>query len=218
MSLLQNHINYQKRIQGLGSNGTKKKVWKCPAGHLLQPLKGSTGSCDGCKGRVVNGEHVMECRSCNWYLCERCHPQEREPRSWLWGSVSSMAEKMAQEFTDLKEVAEIAETKGPLAACAAPPVRKGDETEIRVCQEEEEEGSGGCQAAVASPITPVAAPITPAGTAPHAIPLEQVEQATPPKVEAPKEVVDLLGLDFDPKVKTSAPADTADALIPLDLL
>lgn len=160
----------------------------------------------------------MECRSCNWYLCERCHPQEREPRTWLWGTVSTMAEKMAQEFTDLKEVAEIAETKGPLAACAAPPMRKGDETEIRVCQEEEEDGRSG-QVAVAAPVTPLAAPIAPAGTVPHAGPLEQVEQATPPKVEAPKNVVvDLLGLDFDPKGKTSAPAEAIDALIPLDLL
>jgi len=213
MSLLQNQ-HLQNRIQGLGSNGAKKKVWKCPAGHLLQPAKASEGSCDGCKSRVANREHVMECLSCNWYLCQRCHPQEREPQSWLWGSVSNISEKLAQEFNDLKEVAEIAETKGPLAACAAPPVQRGgpqDDTEIRVVQEEETHAD--CQ-------TAIAAPITPAGSAPHANGLAQSKESTPPKVDAPKEElgVDLLGLDFDPKVKASAPAGTDDVVEPLDLL
>merc|ERR1719203_1267348 len=100
MSLLQN------RIQGLGSNGSKAKCWKCPAGHLLQPFKASPGSCDGCKARVHSGDFVMDCRSCNWYLCQRCHPQEREKRSWLWGSVSFFADKASQELKDLKEVAD----------------------------------------------------------------------------------------------------------------
>merc|ERR550525_1343918 len=143
----------------------------------------------------------MQCRSCNWYLCERCHPQDRQPRSWLWSSVSSISEKLAQEFTDLQEVAEIAETKGPLAACAAPPVRRGDDSEITV-----EVERGGCQ-----PAAP--APVTPAGTAPRGNDAAEVEQATPPKVDAPKEElgVDLLGLDFDPKIATSTPANAADA-------
>jgi len=57
----------------------------------------------------------MVCRQCNWYLCERCHPQERHKKGWL----STMADKAAQEFTDLKDLADEVETHGPLAACAA---------------------------------------------------------------------------------------------------
>jgi len=80
-------------------------------------------------------------------------------------------------------------------------------------KEEEEERSGGCQAAIA-------APITPAATAPRAIDQAQAEQPTPPKVDAPKVElgVDLLGLDFDPKMQISAPADTVNAVDQLDLL
>merc|ERR1719221_1614501 len=77
----------------------------------------------------------MECKTCNWYLCEHCHPQEKEPRSWLWSSVSFLAEKASQELQDLQEVAENAETMGPLAACAAPPVLRGEDAEIQIGEE-----------------------------------------------------------------------------------
>lgn len=178
MSLLQN------RIQGLGSDGAKKKVWKCPSGHLLQPAKASAGSCDGCKVRISSGDHVMECRTCNWYLCTGCHPQEKEPRSWLWSSISFVADKAAQELQDLKEVSELAETMGPLAACAAPPVSKDTEEYF---------GDVG----VPTP-TAANAPCTPVG---GSVPVAaEANEATPPKTEAPKAqepMIDLLGLDSE---------------------
>merc|ERR1719476_20046 len=105
--------------------------------------------------------------------------QEPQPRSWLWGSISAIAQKAAEEFNDLKEVADNLETMGPLAACTAPPVPKRssgpeDDGEIRVV--EEERGSG-CQASAHVPITPAA-------TSQQTISMAQVEQSTPPKVDA----------------------------------
>merc|ERR1719203_117042 len=196
MSLLQN------RMQGLGSDGSKPKVWKCPDGHLLEPFKAPAGTCDGCKARVKSGDCVMDCRKCNWYLCQRCHPQDTKPRSWIWGSVSFFADKASQEMQDLKEVADNLETMGPLAACTAPRVGKGpgDDGEIRVVEEPAEvQGTGS------GPCTPVAT-----AQPQNASTKEEVRgQSTPPKTGAPKEepMVDLLDLEFEPKVeKAPAPA------------
>mmetsp|Transcript_145591 Transcript_145591/g.405741 ORF Transcript_145591/g.405741 Transcript_145591/m.405741 type:complete len:277 (+) Transcript_145591:84-914(+) len=78
------------RILGFGSDGSVAKVWRCPGGHLLQPWTAMAGTCDRCCRPVEAGEHVMDCRQCNWYLCEDCHPQEHEQGDGtLWGSVSS---------------------------------------------------------------------------------------------------------------------------------
>lgn len=45
----------------------------CPKGHILGPYSvPDAGGCDGCGTRVERGEHVMDCRSCNWYLCDNC--------------------------------------------------------------------------------------------------------------------------------------------------
>merc|ERR1711920_363203 len=136
----------------------------------------------------------------------------REPRSLLWGSVSLLADKALQELSDLKDVAEVIEKKGPLAACAAPPLKKkgsGDDGEITV-----EEGSS---------ISPTAPPITPVGTAPRVeASAESAEQSTPPKTEAPKSDigVDLLGLDSEPRnEKLLASVDVGiEGVKPLDLL
>merc|ERR1719469_1149383 len=96
----------------------------------------------------------MDCRRCNWYLCTKCHPQEREPRHWLWGSVSLLALKASEELQELKEVADQLETMGPLASCTAPPVKGGGDDEISV------EVEPARQAAV-----PASLPCTPVGLA-----------------------------------------------------
>jgi len=46
----------------------------CPSGHALQPMAAEAGSCDGCKKPVHAGQQVMDCRQCNWYLCQACRP------------------------------------------------------------------------------------------------------------------------------------------------
>merc|ERR1719422_2801115 len=129
----------------------------------------------------------MECRDCNWYLCQQCHPQERS-RSWLWGSVSLLADKASQELHDLKDVADIIETRGPLAACTAPRVKKqgtDDDGEIQIG------GNDDMKSAV---------PCTPVGVEKPAIYMSAAGgQQTPPKGDAPKEDrgVGLLGLDLE---------------------
>jgi hypothetical protein len=49
---------------------------RCPKGHALKYFAAKSGSCDGCRRRVVSGEYVLDCRSCNWYLCDACCSQE----------------------------------------------------------------------------------------------------------------------------------------------
>mmetsp|Transcript_44597 Transcript_44597/g.80196 ORF Transcript_44597/g.80196 Transcript_44597/m.80196 type:complete len:318 (-) Transcript_44597:123-1076(-) len=52
---------------------------KCPRGHLLQlyvePRPGG-GFCDGCWTRQPVETTVMDCRACNYYLCNQCLPIE----------------------------------------------------------------------------------------------------------------------------------------------
>mmetsp|Transcript_46520 Transcript_46520/g.99595 ORF Transcript_46520/g.99595 Transcript_46520/m.99595 type:complete len:231 (-) Transcript_46520:118-810(-) len=90
------------RIQGFGSDGAKVKRWQCPQGHLLQPWEAKSGRCDGCKRKVQRGESVMDCRCCNWYLCQDCHPQETAKKAdmqeWLWSSINFIS----QEFAEIK--------------------------------------------------------------------------------------------------------------------
>merc|ERR1719469_1104051 len=123
----------------------------------------------------------MDCRRCNWYLCTKCHPQERDPRHWLWGSVSLLALKASEELQDLKEVADNLETMGPLAACTAPPVDRRGDDEIRLDEPPDH---------AAAPTSP---PCTPVGNAPVATP----EPSTPPKTAPQEQTIDLLGLDID---------------------
>lgn len=94
----------QSRIQGFGSDGATKKIWQCPAGHMLQPSKAKPGKCDGCKKRVPKDDCVMDCRQCNWYLCQECHPQEKqEEEDWFWGSLSYIVQQAQQEVNEVAE-------------------------------------------------------------------------------------------------------------------
>jgi len=92
----------QSRIQGFGSDGSKQMTWRCPKNHLLQPWKANPGRCDGCNARVEHGDSVMDCRQCNWYLCDECHPQQKEKSDdWFWGSMSYLVEQATQEVTEV---------------------------------------------------------------------------------------------------------------------
>jgi len=57
--------------QGLPT--TASEAQQCPGGHPLQPWAAAAGCCDGCNRPVHRGQMVMDCRSCNWYLCSMCH-------------------------------------------------------------------------------------------------------------------------------------------------
>jgi len=49
----------------------------CPAGHGLKAwVSNAIGDCDGCGKEVPVGTEVMDCRRCNWFLCEDCLPSE----------------------------------------------------------------------------------------------------------------------------------------------
>mmetsp|Transcript_18403 Transcript_18403/g.35486 ORF Transcript_18403/g.35486 Transcript_18403/m.35486 type:complete len:540 (-) Transcript_18403:61-1680(-) len=44
----------------------------CRAGHAMQPWRAEAGTCDGCGDRIKDGQVVMDCRPCDWYLCGAC--------------------------------------------------------------------------------------------------------------------------------------------------
>jgi len=46
----------------------------CLRGHPLRPCAALAGSCNGCRKLVLDGEQVMDCRACNFYLCGMCLP------------------------------------------------------------------------------------------------------------------------------------------------
>jgi len=93
----------------------KRSFGKCPKGHALQSLPAKKGHCDGC-GRVVRcGDMVMDCRTCNWYLCSSCHPKGGQ--STLWDTISSYLELASLEVSGLaNEVAQLV----PTMACTSP--------------------------------------------------------------------------------------------------
>ena len=46
----------------------------CPQGHsLVDYVESDEGECDGCESAINSGDHVMDCRQCNWKLCRHCH-------------------------------------------------------------------------------------------------------------------------------------------------
>jgi len=55
---------------------TPRGIQRCPHGHELQKWASREGSCDCCRRHVKSGEHVMDCRRCNWYLCQSCCPPD----------------------------------------------------------------------------------------------------------------------------------------------
>jgi len=58
---------------------------QCPSGHPLAHWQAEAGSCDGCRRVIRDGDLVMDCRPCNYYLCSECY----NGRSSLWTSLAS---------------------------------------------------------------------------------------------------------------------------------
>jgi hypothetical protein len=72
-----------------------KAVEQCPRGHDLKPWAAiGPGTCDGCNKAVQDGEHVLDCRSCNWYLCTLCSVGSKRRA----GSLPEVAEKLLAPF------------------------------------------------------------------------------------------------------------------------
>lgn len=97
---------------------SKPKV--CPAGHTLKRLNIGyvPGSCDGCKVRMKPKAWVMDCRECNYYLCQWCIPLEGQegPSSIL----TCLTNKAAQEIEDLRATTSAScLVLAPLATCGA---------------------------------------------------------------------------------------------------
>lgn len=51
---------------------THVQIRTCPSSHSLVQYTAIGGSCDVCNRIVFVGQQVMDCRECNWYMCERC--------------------------------------------------------------------------------------------------------------------------------------------------
>mmetsp|Transcript_10058 Transcript_10058/g.22217 ORF Transcript_10058/g.22217 Transcript_10058/m.22217 type:complete len:586 (-) Transcript_10058:25-1782(-) len=87
----------KSRIQGFGSDGTVTtgpKITECPRGHPLKQWSARQGWCDQCGKKVHQGEEVMDCRICNWYLCTKCRPLDPQDQSGFWGSLSGMVDQV----------------------------------------------------------------------------------------------------------------------------
>mmetsp|Transcript_77513 Transcript_77513/g.171671 ORF Transcript_77513/g.171671 Transcript_77513/m.171671 type:complete len:278 (-) Transcript_77513:24-857(-) len=91
----------RSRIHGFCNSPAK--VWKCPAGHMLQPCKAEPGACDGCRKFVCKGEAVLDCRTCNWYLCDECCPAEvnGDGASPIWDVLSFWIDTANQEVFEI---------------------------------------------------------------------------------------------------------------------
>ena len=73
------HPNNQNRAHHRLAGSTEaapltKCPINCPKGHPLQPFFTPGGRCDGrgCSEYCTKGTPVLDCRSCNWYLCIAC--------------------------------------------------------------------------------------------------------------------------------------------------
>ena len=45
----------------------------CPRGHKLQDhFEESQGICDHCSNIIYTGQHLIDCKICNWYVCDCC--------------------------------------------------------------------------------------------------------------------------------------------------
>lgn len=119
------------RITGFGSSGTTQKVWKCPRGHMLQPWTAQPGSCDGCQRKICKGDKVMDCRQCNYYLCDACHPHEKFGYGdSIWGTFTYCMDAATQEMTELgKDIEAGFEAAVSVMTCSAP-----DRAELNECE------------------------------------------------------------------------------------
>lgn len=229
----------KSRIQGFGSDGSKK-VWQCPQGHMLQPWTAKPGACDGCGRKVNKGDKVMDCRTCNWYLCDTCHPQEIYGfTDGIWSTLTSVFDAAATEMSELtSEISSSVEAAASFMTCSAPEMKDLEATEIEVpaaAESSRRRRRGSLPAAkkVSSESTGTAAPTTtPSAESATATPAAEgasdgaegkkeaaaAPASAPPAAAAtaapPADLLDLGQpdlLDFGEPEKAEAPAEPAPA-------
>jgi len=93
-----------------------RKATICPGGHELTLWTARAGACDGCRRCIRAGEQVMDCRACNWYLCQDCRPCSDEQFNSLFGAIQHLFFGDVCRATGLEE-----ETQAP-KRLAPPPV------------------------------------------------------------------------------------------------
>lgn len=67
---------------------------QCPSRHTLADYVTLGGCCDGCGVTTPPGTNVMDCRVCNWYLCDKC--SGRKATTPLASACCSFAEGESQ--------------------------------------------------------------------------------------------------------------------------
>merc|ERR550532_2945746 len=77
---------------------TQERESQCPQGHELQAWSARAGVCDGCQKAVDDGEQVMDCRWCDWYLCKVCLPVYQARTSSIWGTIASIPVYVADQM------------------------------------------------------------------------------------------------------------------------
>lgn len=60
------------------SSATEERLF-CPKLHVLRPHVTTGGSCDGCGMKKAAGTAVLDCRPCNYWLCEKCQEAKVSP-------------------------------------------------------------------------------------------------------------------------------------------
>mmetsp|Transcript_126146 Transcript_126146/g.251962 ORF Transcript_126146/g.251962 Transcript_126146/m.251962 type:complete len:487 (-) Transcript_126146:234-1694(-) len=80
----------QLRREASSTNVANCAKGKCPFGHELQPWTAPAGVCSGCGKNFSSGEQVMDCRMCQWLLCELCCPRSTVPQGSVWGALCQL--------------------------------------------------------------------------------------------------------------------------------
>eukprot|EP00429_Kryptoperidinium_foliaceum_P074748 CAMPEP_0176224160 /NCGR_PEP_ID=MMETSP0121_2-20121125/21112_1 /TAXON_ID=160619 /ORGANISM="Kryptoperidinium foliaceum, Strain CCMP 1326" /LENGTH=335 /DNA_ID=CAMNT_0017563407 /DNA_START=58 /DNA_END=1062 /DNA_ORIENTATION=+ len=153
----------KSRIQGFGSDSAKEKVAQCPGGHTLQPWTAQPGTCDGCQQRIHAGDRVMDCRHCNWYLCNNCQPVvEEEEQDWFWGTMNYLVETVSKEVEEIREdFRDAADELGNFVSdfgfnttCGAPSSAQFKHDEIRIGDDDDDDTTAFGDAAKRETATP----------------------------------------------------------------
>ena len=63
-----------KREEGAAA-AAKLRMPRCLRGHELKLYTMRGGHCDGCERKLPRGSKTMDCRQCNYDLCDQCDPR-----------------------------------------------------------------------------------------------------------------------------------------------